>query len=507
MVCEKFACTRFESCPADVGQRIADGLGSALALLGTECGEFDFSRLVEHNDPLYHLPVLFSSLRYKSPTLEETIYPKIAVPGIEEYWFGLGGFGINTLCARAGSSTYYYHANTWVLWTLGPGISTFKSVPGVTLSSVQQTTTSPTCYLGVRELGPPESDVDLGLLLGVTNCQVSGNGLTYFARDSSGWKRYVSTSWESVGFGGTNLWLVPSFDGHSFVLTNLDSPSTFYYKIESANIRSKTTSGSGAVYAAVLGTTVFVVRGSKIYTVGSLNVLSLIKTLESGAATGIWADDVSVWVSTTTGTYMSNDAGWTWIVLTNKFAVGPGLFTSLGSANIWMNSDETFAEVADMFPLRLTNGGLLSSPQNGWRHSYEDTTANTLSTTISATTAAALSPNGLYLLTNDNGVITLYLNAWNSPKIIAWCRGYGNNCKPGYAKYCQAFGSIDTGCINDTPGGPTPSPSPTPVIPATNYFPSWGIALIVLGVVALVIGVIYVVSKKKKTSKNPIKNP
>jgi hypothetical protein len=253
-------------------------------------------------------------------------------------------------------------------------------------------------------------------------------------------------------------------------------------------VRSKSAGGSGTVYGAVLGYTVFVVRGSKIYTVGSLNVLSLIKTLPDGVATGIWADDNTVWVSTTAGTYMSTDAGWTWIVLANKFAVGPGLFTELGGANILANSDETFAEVVGMFPLLLTNGGLLSSPQNGWSNSYEDKTANTLSTPISATAAVTLSPNGLYLVTNENGVITLYLNAWNSPRLTVWCKTAGSGCNSGYARYCQAFGTVDTRCNPNTPSPPAAVPG--------KRLPTWALVLIVLGGLALLIGVMYGISHK-----------
>ena len=482
MDCEAFACARLEPCPSDVGQRIADGLGDALALLGTNCGEFDFNQLVSADIPTAHLPVLFSTLKYRSPNLEATMYPKLEIAGadVNEYWFGLGPWG-DTLCARSGSLTFCYHLGSWTLLNgLPSGINTVKSVPGVMLSDVRGNMTLYTLW-GSNELG------SLGTL---SNCQMSGDGLTYFANNSTGWKRYneVNGTWDSVGVNGSNLWLVPSFDGTSLVLTNLDTSGEFFYKVGSASVHSTTVGGSGKVYGAVLGSTVFVARGQFIHTVGSLHVLSLIYTLPAGAVTGIWADDVTVWVTTTIGTLMSNDAGWTWTVLENQFAVGPGLFTKLGSADIWRNSDEPFSQAVG-FPLRLTNGGLLSkSPQ--WRNGFEDKTMTTASTEILATTTAALSPNGLYLLTNVNGVITLYLNAWNSARFAEWCTS--NNCTAGRARYCQAFGNIDPSCKTNTPGGPSP-----PTTPPKN-FPVWAIALIVLGGLALIGGLFYAVSWKKK---------
>lgn len=486
MDCGSFACSRLAICPSDVKQRIIDGLGSALAVLGTACGQFDFDQLVSADDPTAQLPVLFSSLTYRSPKLEATVYPKLEIAGatVDEYWFGLGPWE-NTICARSGSSTYCYRLGNWLLtYGLPSQITTFKSVPGVMLYAARASSN--------MTLRRPDSTYQLGESGIVSSCQMSGDGTSYFANNSTGWKRYNWSyrSWDSVGVDDTNLWLVPSFDGTCVVLTSPNiSNGDFFYKIGSATLRSATVGGTGKVYGAVLSSTVFVARVQFIYTIGSLHVLSLIYTIPVGLATGIWADALTVWVATTTGTYMSNDAGWTWTVLENQFAVGPGLFTKIGSADIWRNSDEPFSESVG-FPLRLTNGGLLSkSPQ--WRNGFEDKTTTTASTEILPTTTAALSPNGLYLLTNSNGIITLYLNAWNSTKFADWCKL--NDCKAGYANYCQKFGMIDPRCkASDTPGGP----SPTPSNPASKDFPIWAIVLIVVGALALG-GIAYGMLKKK----------
>ena len=400
---------------------------------------------------------------------------------MDEYWFGLGTWG-DTLCARSGSNCYVFNSGTWYFPPL-PTVN-FKSVPGVMLSATQSGST----LLSVS--GSP--DRTLGSALGSPqNCQLSGNGLAYFVRTAAGWNEFDEQSGDWVGIEPNypGSWLVTSFDGNTIVQTNSSHvQGEFHYKIGPADTQTNIADGSGQVYVAALGDTIFVARDSSISTVGSLNILKLIYTLPTGLTTGVWADDVTVWVATTIGTYMSNDAGWTWTVLLNEFAVGPGLFTKPGSDNIWRNSDEPFSEAIG-FPLRLTNGGLLSkSPQ--WRNGFEDKTMTTASTEILATTTAALSPNGLYLLTNVNGVITLYLNAWNSARFAEWCTS--NNCTAGRARYCQAFGNIDPSCKTNTPGGPSP-----PTTPPKN-FPVWAIALIVLGGLALIGGLFYAVSWKKK---------
>ena len=489
MTCEGFARTRLEICPEDIEQRLADGLGPALHVLGGPCTQFDFNQLLNAQSPLAQLPVLFSSSRYRSHRLEQTSYLQLTAFAMDEYWFGLGTWG-DTLCARSGSNCYVFNSGTWYFPPL-PTVN-FKSVPGVMLSATQSGST----LLSVS--GSP--DRTLGSALGSPqNCQLSGNGLAYFVRTAAGWNEFDEQSGDWVGIEPNypGSWLVTSFDGNTIVQTNSSHvQGEFHYKIGPADTQTNIADGSGQVYVAALGDTIFVARDSSISTVGSLNILKLIYTLPTGLTTGVWADDVTVWVATTIGTYMSNDAGWTWTVLLNEFAVGPGLFTKPGSDNIWRNSDEPFSEAIG-FPLRLTNGGLLLSPSTGWRSGFEDKTMGDAATEILETTTAALSPNRLYLLTNVDGVITLYLNAWNSARFAEWCNS--NDCKAAYARYCQAFGNIDTGCRTDTPGGPgTPiTPSPPSTTPGKGLS-TLAIVMIVLGVLAILIGAFVAYLKNKK---------
>lgn len=487
MACENFACTRLNICPLDIKQRIADGFGAALYVLGDPCTPFDFNQLVSAISPTSQLPVLFSSLRYRSHQLEDTSYPQLDVFVMNEYWFGLDVWGDDSLCARSGSRCYIFHAGTWYFPPLPT--ATFKSEPGVILSG----TSSGDALLSVK--GYPTRTLG-SMPSAITNCQMSGDGLTYFVKTSTGWNQFddINKDWIELEPNYPSSWLVSSFDGTTIVQTNSSLiPDEFHYKIGSDHTQADIANGSGSeVYAAALGDTIFVARGSAISTVGSLNVQTQIYTLPIGVvATGVWADNVTVWVRTTTGTWMSNDAGWTWTVLENEFAVGPGLFTKPGSDNIWRTSEEPFSVMVG-FPLRLTNGGLLFSPSTGWRNGFEDKTMSSGYTELLSTTTAALSPNGLYLFTNEDGVITLYLNVWNSTRFADWCKV--NNCKSGYANYCQRFGTIDPKCRTNTPDGQTPVlPTPTP----SKDFPIWAIVAIVLGVLVLVIGIMYATLKKK----------
>jgi hypothetical protein len=283
---------------------------------------------------------------------------------------------------------------------------------------------------------------------------MSGNGLKWFIRDSNGWNTFdEAKSWEPIsGLNDPALTLVSSFDGNTVAATKPNS-DVVKYKIGSAALRTTpTVTGNGVLHAAVLGNTVFAVRGVNIYTVGSLNDMQRIFTLQPATdfATGVWADDRTVWVSTTTHTYMSNDAGWTWTLLEQQRAVGPGLFITPDSANIWRSSSETFVQ-ATQFPLHLNNGGRLFN--NQWSNWFEDTDTNANSplTEITATTTSAVSPNGRYLFTNNNGLITLYLNVWNAPTLTAWCSG--DTCNAARAAYCLRFGSIDASCTTPAGGG------------------------------------------------------
>jgi hypothetical protein len=484
---------------------MANGFAPTVAVLG--CGDFNFENLVNASDVTLNLPVLFSSSQYRSLTLDETIagriYPKITIGGVavpvDEYWFGQNPWIVNSLCARSGSKVYYFHIdntnpanNIWKEWVLGSSVSTFKSVPDVRISYFIGANNPPD-YLFVNT---STTTLGLGKLTNVTLCQISGDGMFIYARTSVSWYTYASsTGWVALAaFEPTSL-LVPSFNGNTLVAT-VPALNTFRYKIGTAPIQTKTlSSGFAELHAACLTNMIFVVQGSRIYTVGSLNEVQLVKTMDtsSGDATGIWADARTVWVSTSIDTYMSNDTGWTWTKLAQQRAVGPGLFTKTGSSSVWRNSEDTFAQTVQ-FPLSLSNGGRLFNTQ--WSNWFQDSlTNNDELTTITPTTTWALSTNGRYLYRNDNGAITLYLNVWNAPTLTTYCGQAGSSCQAGRARYCQQFGSLDARC-SATPDDEEPPVIPTP--PKTSGMPTW--AKFLLGVVLpllLVGGVLWFVFRGK----------
>jgi hypothetical protein len=521
--CEGFAIGRLDGCPTDVKQRLANGLGTVLAVLGDRCEEFkfNFQKMTEdaikpNADPTANLPVLFSSRQYRSHAVPTaTQFPKTIPPAgsnaIDEYWFGLAPVG-NTMCARSGSSVYYYNNTisnpTWVRWFGSSGIWCFKGVYNSHISSTPDPNNpgfNKVSYV-VQFDEETGSIVPLTLFPNLTNVQMSGNGLALFARGSGGWARW-NDAWQPVGNNNGDLWLSPSFDGSSFVQFKTGS-STFFYNLGSTLVQKEiTTNSNDNIYAAVVGKTVFLARGKNVYTVGSLNDLQELGDLGNRVATGVWADDQTVWVSTDKGTHISSDLGWTWTVMDNYFAVGPNLFTSPGSDMISQGPILTFAQGV-AYPLRLSNSGLLYNETGTWANNYQELPTSTTFTTIANNTVAmALSPNGRYLVTQKNGVVTLYLNVWNSDRFAAWCKGTADGCKNSYKIYCNQFKSIDEDCKTDTPGTPVdPGPPGDPgggpgtdPDPPDEGFPTWAIALISVVGLGILVGVLYAVFKKPKT--------
>lgn len=316
MTCQP--CKHLDPCPDDARQRMEDGLGSVLAVLGNECGEFDFKNMVDNasdpaSDPTADLPVLFSSQGFRSHMPVETSFPKMTQEGlpIDEYWFGMGARNENTLCMRSFLSTYYFllKERQWFKWSENKGgIWNFRSVNDKTLSQTLTLGTNPpisqvraTRLLDESKTPPLVETVVVGPPLShLTELQMSANGEVYFAKQGDGWKRWSATKWEPVGLpsGALDLWLVPSFDGLSFVQTT-QSPPMLYCQLGWSAIlqeRAIPNDSTGHIYAAVLRNTVFIARGKFLYTVGSLNELNMIGELKTGVATGVWADDQVVWV-------------------------------------------------------------------------------------------------------------------------------------------------------------------------------------------------------------------
>jgi hypothetical protein len=86
-MCESSARQKLVGCPADIEQRLADGLKRTISVLDAACTPpvFDFIELMQN--PVAHLPVVYSSSSYRSPVVVPTEYPQVASP-VTEYWFG-----------------------------------------------------------------------------------------------------------------------------------------------------------------------------------------------------------------------------------------------------------------------------------------------------------------------------------------------------------------------------------------------------------------------------------
>jgi len=250
----------------------------------------------------------------------------------------------------------------------------------------------------------------------------------------------------------------------------------------------------------------FVVRGREIYTVGPLlSKAQLIYSLPTGTvASGMWGDDRTVWVATDKGTYMSSDLGCIWVSQAGSVAVGLGLYTKASDPLIYTNSGATFAESV-RFPLRLSNGGRLSGTKKAWGTWFEDRLAAEGSTEVKEGVPATLSLNGLYLVTQKNGVVTLYVNVWNFRSFAIWCRQLNKDCKPSYVKYCEEFQAIDKGCEDKEPGSfPDPGPpAGAPGLPDTSTGLSTGtiVGIVISSLVGIGLLVFAIKSLSKKATK------
>jgi hypothetical protein len=447
-MCEAFARQRLKVVPPDIGQRIANGLNSTLSVLNDPCGgvSFGFQRLLSSNHPTANLPVLFSSRGFMSPDIEVTAVTKNNPPAPQqmlEYWYGAGINTTDTLCSRSTTACYDWGPNgAWRATEL------FRSVPGVCL------------YLGPNQSSVMVKKGTVPTVLSASRpvqaLQMSGNGEKYFLKDNVGWQRHTSgINWQYVGQSGTNWNLTSSFDGTQIILTDPKSRLVCYIAgtstVRVSNLPLENP-GNHPVYAAALDRLFFIVRGRDVYSTGSLGTLVRILEFDNLTfATGIFTDEATVWIPTNRGTFMSNDGGVSWVEQKDVFAVGPGLYTTKDSPFIWKTSETPFAQAVE-FPLRLNNGGRLYSPVSGWTTWFEDKTMTDAFTTVEEGTPATLSPNGLYLLTQNNGLVTLYLNVWNFGTFPAWCKLNRKECNPAYGKYCELYKDIDRGCKTETPG-------------------------------------------------------
>ena len=482
-MCEAFARQRLTKCPPDIAQRLANGLGLTLSVLKNPCGGsyFPFQKLLGSNNPTAELPVLFSSSSFKSPELKALAVPKnTPVERVVEYWYGAGPEKSDDFCSRSTAFSYAYESNVWKVQPM------FKSVPGVCLysgaggASVMVKSGGETKALSNRR---PEA------------LQLSGDGQKYFMKDLVGWLRHVDgTAWQYVSQTGAGWDLSASFDGTCFILSDPRLRTAWYFigtqsgKAVSLPIENP---GDHSVFAGVVGRLFFIVRGRDVFTVGSVNKLEKLHELDNGThATGLWVDATTVWIATNRGTVMSNDAGCTWVEQKEKFAVGPGLYTTKDSNTLFQNTDLPFTQTVE-FPLRLNDGGRLYN--STWSTWFEDKSMAGESAEVERGAPATLSPNGLYLVTQEEGVVTLYLNVWNFPTFPAWCKLEKKECKPAYAKYCDLYRDIDVGCETDTPGRPVKGDGA-----GMSTLTKLLIGLGSLAGLVLVVGLIYYLTQRSK---------
>lgn len=441
-MCEVFARQRLAKYPPDIAQRVANGLGSILSVLKNPCGSyfFPFQKLLSSDHPTANLPVLFSSALYRPPDVEALAVPRNnPAQQMLEYWYGLGPTGGDTFCSKSTAKSYLFEANAWK----EPAIQLFKSVPGVCL------------YADGNTVKLRKGEQVTTLVNGAASAlQLSGNGEKYFMKNVTGWRRYTGALWEQV-MSGTVWELSPSFDGTCCILSDPRSRLVWCFigtqSAKGVSLPVETSGQQNPVFAGVVDRLFFIARGRYVFTAGSLGKLEQNFELAVGTyATGLWVDKTTIWIATNKGTIMSYDAGWTWVEQKDKFAVGPGLYTMIGSNNLSQTADRAFTQSVD-FPLYLKDSGLLYN--STWSTWFEDKTMGGESTEVEKGAPSTVSPNGLYLVTQEGGVLNLYLNVWNFPTFLAWCKLEKKECKPAYAKYCELYKDVDQeGCATDTPG-------------------------------------------------------
>lgn len=350
----------------------------------------------------------------RSPVVVPTGFPQVPPSPegdlVTEYWFGSFGAVYDTMHARFGPRVFaywqrQYSPDVWE-WAERLGASAIqRSIPGVWLVHNGSYGTIAVSVGNVR------NTTQLGSVPGVTMLQLSGDGKKYFARDTTGWKQHnQGNTWTAVGFQDHLLDMSVSFDGSSYVQSKPFSP-TFYYKSGSDGTLKTATlpnNDPNRVYTALIGSTIFAAQGKNVYTVGSkssLVKLAVAKGLDSDA-TGIWADQTTVWVATGTATFMSNDLGWTWIEQPGSVAVGPGIYITGPSDPLVVSSTDSFVDSVG-FPLKLNNSGALSSDTTNFRSGFELSGVLAGSTPITEQTKLAMSPDGRFVLTQyADGVFT-----------------------------------------------------------------------------------------------------
>jgi hypothetical protein len=262
-------------------------------------------------------------------------------------------------------------------------------------------------------------------------------------------------------------------------------------------------------HLAMIDKMVFLALGKSVYSIGSnLSPTLILPTADwplTQACTGIWADSVSLWVTTSdsTGdvTYMSSNGGWTWVKQSGTRAVNRGLYISSHFQDIELSSTATFQDDVQ-YPLRLNNRGLLSSFDGDWQNdAFELKTGTDDFTLIEYDTRYAISPNGLFVLDNDvEGNVVLRLNLWRANLFQKWLAANPGVTCPGLSNYCDQLQDADCQTGNTQPiddGNPTDT-NPPPEKPKST--PVGLIIGIVLGVV-FIAGLGFWLATRKSSKK------
>lgn len=475
-------------------------------------GSFQFTDFCSVSDskPFGDLPVLYTSSSYTSKKYVPLNYP-IPLRDKTEYWIGPTLNSSNAVpnameILSPNSRIFYACCNQFGGWNDGAATPFYRSASNTVLSYYQTGLITSRTGSSTTQLGATAD-------YNVTDLQISGNGSTFFklSKDVANvwsWYRWNKNTWESMN---SSLAIGYSYDGQ-YACSAIWSGSFLYvYAYNSASLPiwragllAKESDGF-IPHLAMIGEVVFLALGKTIYSIGSNLSAYKIKTPTVDVCTGIWTDDSTIWVAAGNMSYMSCDKGWTWIEQLGVRAVSRGMYIRSLSMVI---SDPTRFQDDVQYPLKLNNRGLLRSFDGDWQNAFELKNGEYDYTLIDCDTRYATSPNGLFLLDNNmEGDVVLYFNVWRTAQFSAWrssnrsitCRGYDNYCELMQDDNCiVGIPPIGGGGGDDgkDPGDDDPPPSTPTSDPPKKPLP---IGLII-GAVALglllIIGVIWVATRK-----------
>jgi hypothetical protein len=453
-------------------------------------------------NPLATLPVLFRSSQYQSTRVKPLVYDIFS--NNTEYWIGPTPTKVldytNAKEPSAFGTQYYACCGSDGLW-YQPTTVPFRSVTGTVIfyqfDKVRTKKNNVEAFIG-------------GFDYDVLDLFLSGDGSTYFKLSGTAspvWYRWDGMQWFALS---GNLSIAASFDGAYSCTAAWNVSGYLVVSMYFGSVLTGTHTTSAQLeslgympYLAMINDVVYVACRNSVYAAGSRGFFELARP--GYACKGIWTQGQAIWVSTSGGTYMSDNAGWTWSFQPDIRAVNAGLYI-WESQSVLYTSDPTSFRDDVQYPLELTNRGLLRSA-DGWKNAFElkdgtwqngsQVQDNDDFTVINRNTRYATSPNGLFLLDNPpNGDVTLYFNVWKTAKFKEWCTANQNSCNVCLARYCDLMQDPEcqTGDVDPIPITPTPQPTPTT---PSKPFPMWIIGVIVGVVVLIAIGAAILVKRSK----------